>query len=103
MGAGTGLNDRRPGGGRDGSWVMGRQRGSLLCVAEAHKGDFSVWRDRRAGRSSTVLVLAASDQAVHRNISFFSRVFSPSPSSGAQSIHAALGVEMQPRLALIMS
>lgn len=25
------------GGGRDGSWLMCRQRGSLLCVSEAHK------------------------------------------------------------------
>lgn len=32
-----GLNDGRMGGGRAGSWLMCRQRGSLLCVSEAHK------------------------------------------------------------------
>lgn len=32
-----GLNDRRMGGGRDGWWLMCRQRRSLLCVSEAYK------------------------------------------------------------------
>lgn len=36
-GAGMGLNDRRMGGGRDGWWLMCRQRRSLLCVSEAYK------------------------------------------------------------------
>lgn len=37
MGAGMGLNDGRLGGGRDGWWLMCRQRRSLLCVSEAYK------------------------------------------------------------------
>ena len=32
-----GLNDGRMGGGRDGGWLMCRQRRSLLCVSEAYK------------------------------------------------------------------
>lgn len=37
MWAGMALNDGRLGGGREGWWLMCRQRGSLLCVSEAHK------------------------------------------------------------------
>lgn len=49
VGAGMGLNDGRLGGGRDGWWLMCRQRRSLLCVSKAYKAASVCGRTERLG------------------------------------------------------
>lgn len=95
-----GLNDGRMGGGRDGSRLMCRQRRSLLCVSEAHK-------------AASVCAGTEGPPFTGHSSFFFCHVFcrfsvlllvAPLLVTAPCSKNPeAISVEMQPRLALIMS
>lgn len=53
-GACMGLNDGRMDGGRDGGWLMFRQRRSLLCVTGAYKAASVCDGTERQGHSNKV-------------------------------------------------
>lgn len=90
MGAGMGLNDGTLGGGRDGWWLMCRQRRSLLCVGEAHKAASVCGGTERQDAAALRLSAEASFQRVQNYfLSAFSVHLCPpahvvSPSLAAQ-------------------
>lgn len=71
MGAGRGLNDERLRGGRDGWWLMCRQRRPLLCVSEAYKAA-SVCDGTESQGTVAQTYRRCSTQAGHRIIFFLS-------------------------------
>lgn len=107
MGAGMGLNDGRLGGGRDGWWLMCRQRRSLLCVSEAYKAASVCDGTERQGTVAQAQCRCLLSSQTQNYFLFSVRCLTLFPHNSEPSQcsenPAALSVEMQPRLALIMS
>ena len=104
MGAGMGLNDGRLGGGRDRWWLMCRQRRSLLCVCEAYKAASVCGGTERQGAAAQAQCGCLFSSQTQNQFS----VHLCPPARAVSSCQcsenpAGLSVEMQPRLALIMS